>query len=301
MRERGTFLDWEGPLILSIVRSMRPRQWTKNAVLLLPLAFSGELRQPTKVLYSLGALGIFCLLSGAVYLFNDARDAQVDRLHEKKRLRPVASGELTPRAALIASVLLAACSLGASLWLGSTFTLVSVGYLALQLGYTLYLKHEVILDVMSIGAGFILRVVAGAVAVSVYVSPWLVACTGLLALFLGFAKRRSELSELEESAVGHRRSLEHYSTPYLDSMIATATSSTVVAYTLYTVISPAAVRAPGLIMTTPFVVYGLFRYLYLVHIRDLGGSPEEILLTDRPLMIDIAAWGLVVVIAVYIG
>lgn len=275
---------------LALLATMRPKQWTKNLIIFAPLIFAGRLTLTTSDLRAFAAFVVFCLVSGAVYIANDLADLDQDRLHETKRARPIAAGDLDSRAARAALVVLIVAALAGSFALGTPFGLVATGYLMLQTLYTFWLKNEVILDVMSIAAGFVLRAYAGAVVISVEGSPWLYYCAALLALFLGLAKRRHELVLLEADAHNHRPSLRHYSPPLIDAMLSAVTSATIVTYALYTFFSTTGRENQYLMLTVPFVVYGLFRYLYLVHQRNLGGSPEEILLTDRPLIINIVLW-----------
>lgn len=284
----------------ALLVTMRPKQWTKNLIVFAPLIFAGEITVATNGLRTVAAFVVFCLISSAVYIANDLVDVELDQAHETKRTRPLAAGALAPRTAVAALVVLLLAALGGAFALGVPFGLVSVGYLLLQTLYTFWLKHEVILDVMSIAAGFVLRVFAGAVVIGVPGSPWLYICAALLALFLGLAKRRHELTLLEDGAVDHRPSLEHYSAPLIDSMLSAITAATIVTYALYTFFSDTARESQYLMFTVPFVVYGLFRYLYLVHQQNLGGSPEEILLADKPLIVDIALWLVAVGVVLYL-
>jgi 4-hydroxybenzoate polyprenyltransferase len=288
------------PLALSAIKALRIKQWTKNAVLFAPLLFAKGFGREGLVLKSAIAVAAFSLLASGVYLVNDWADKEKDRHHPEKRHRPIAAGLLQLPAVLM---LVALCWGGASalgLWLGTPFLAVCVAYLLLQVLYTWVLKKAVILDVMAIALGFILRVVAGAVAINVVVSNWLFLCTLLGALFLGFAKRRHELSSLEGSASAHRANLEDYSLPMLDQMMSISAASTILAYGLYTVSAETVehVGSDKLKFTVPLVVYGMFRYLFLVHKRGAGGSPEKVLLSDAPLILDIvlivalAAWAL---------
>lgn len=274
----------------AILSSMRPRQWTKNLIVFAPLIFSGLMGSVDAIVRSTAAFVAFCLVSGALYIVNDLIDAPNDRIHETKRERPIASGALSPRTALIAAVAAVSVAAAVGVILGPPFLLVIVGFGALQAAYVTWTKHQVILDVMSISIGFVLRAIAGGVAIAVPVSSWLLLCAGLLALFLGFAKRRHELLLLEERAFEHRPVLGDYSTGLIDSMLSAITAATIVAYALYTFYSSTARETHYLMLTVPFVIYGLFRYLYLIHQRNLGGSPEEILLSDRPLIIAILLW-----------
>jgi 4-hydroxybenzoate polyprenyltransferase len=283
----------------AVLVSMRPKQWTKNLLVFAPLIFAGDLDDPRLIAIGAAAFAVFCMIAGAAYIFNDLTDLQADKLHRKKRARPLAAGELSPRVAVAAAAALTAVSLAGAFALGRPFALVVIGYALLQVAYTLYLRHQVILDVMALATGFVLRAVGGAAAIAVSISPWLLVCTALLALFLGLAKRRHELVLLEEDAEGHRPVLGHYSAELVDEMISAVTSSTIVAYALYTFFSPTAAHTRYLMLTVPFVVYGLFRYLYLIHEKNLGGNPEDLLLADIPLMVDIVLWLAAVVILLY--
>jgi 4-hydroxybenzoate polyprenyltransferase len=281
--------------------SLRPEQWTKNLVVLAGLLFGGGLTDPRAVLLALAAFAIFCALSGAVYLFNDVSDRDADQQHPLKRSRPIASGELPVRTALLAAGFLGAVAVEAALLVSPSLGLVAGAYLTLLFVYSAALKNIVILDALTIAAGFVLRAVAGAVAVNVPISHWLLVCTTLLALFLAFSKRRHELTLLGEGAIGHRRILEEY-TPYLlDQMVSVVTASTLVAYSFYAT-SPETTERLGtskLGLTIPFVLYGIFRYLYLVHQRRGGGSPAALLMADRPLLACVALWALSVGLILY--
>jgi 4-hydroxybenzoate polyprenyltransferase len=281
--------------------SLRPHQWTKNLVVFAALALSKHLFEPEPLGRSVLAFVLFCALSGTVYLLNDVADVERDRLHPLKRLRPIASGALSPRAAALLAVGLALGSAGASLLLGPMFASCASAYLILNLLYSFYLKEAVILDVLCISLGFVLRAVAGAVAIGVVISEWLLVCTLLLALFLALSKRRHELVTLSGSAVGHRKSLSEYSPYLLDQMISVVTASCVTAYAFYTMApdTVAKYRTDRLAWTIPFVLYGIFRYLYLVHQKEQGGSPTDILLTDRPLLATVGLWAATIVLIVY--
>ncbi len=285
----------------ALLASLRPRQWTKNGAVLAPLIFAREALQAGPALRALAATAGFCLLSSAVYLFNDLIDRERDRLHPVKRLRPIASGALAPAVAAAAGAGLVALALGVFLWLGRAPLAAAAGYLALQVAYTALLKRMVILDVIAISIGFVIRVASGALAISVPISNWLYLCTFLLALFLGFSKRRAELVLLEQSASEHRASLADLSLPLLDQLIGAVTASTVVCYALYTM-SDDTIRkfgSDGLKFTIPCVVYGIFRYLYLLYRRNEGGSPERLLLSDLPLILDIALYVGIVGVVLY--
>jgi 4-hydroxybenzoate polyprenyltransferase len=265
------------------------------------LALSKHLLERDAFLRALVAFVVFCGLSGAVYIVNDLADVDRDRLHPRKRLRPLASGALAPGVARAAAILIGALSLATSTLLGLPFAALAVVYVVLNLLYSFQLKHVVIVDVIVLSLGFVLRAVAGAVAIDVAFSTWLLVCTLLLALFLALAKRRHEITTLLDGAADHRRALAEY-TPYLlDQMISVVTASCLVAYAFYT-LAPETVekyRTDRLAWTIPFVLYGIFRYLYLVHRKEQGGSPTDLLLTDRPLLVDVALWALAILAIVY--
>ena len=280
----------------SYLRLGRPKQWTKNGFVLAGVVFSGEALLPGALLAALLTFAAFCALSSAVYAANDALDVKEDRKHPLKRQRPVASGEISPRSAFVYAGLLAVIGLSLSFFINAGVGLAGLAYLALQAVYTPVLKHLAVLDVMSISGGFVLRALAGVAAVGSPVSPWLIVCTGLLTLFLGFSKRRHELATLGEGAVGHRRNLRDYSVPLLDQMMNIMISATLIAYSLYTF----TVYENQLMMSSiPFVVYGVFRYMLLVH-RDGGGNPDTLLLADRPLQVTLFLWLGVVMFVIYI-
>jgi 4-hydroxybenzoate polyprenyltransferase len=270
-------------------------------VVFVALALSKHLFEPEPFLRALLAFVIFCGLSGAVYLVNDIADLERDRRHPRKRLRPLASGALTRGVAALAAALLGASSLAASLFLGVPFAAVAAAYVLLNLAYSFRLKHVVIVDVIVISLGFVLRAVAGALAIGVPFSTWLLVCTLLLALFLALSKRRHEITSLMEGASDHRKILAEYSPYLLDQMISVVTASCLVAYAFYT-LAPETVekyRTDRLSWTIPFVLYGIFRYLYLVHRKEQGGNPTDILLTDRPLLLDVALWAAAILAVVY--
>jgi 4-hydroxybenzoate polyprenyltransferase len=285
-----------------MARAMRPRQWIKNVVLLVPLVFARGVFEQGLVVRALAAALAFSLLASGVYVVNDWVDREKDRLHPDKRKRPIAAGHLGFAAAM---ALVATCWGGAAAvgwYVGTPFLGIMGGYLVLQVLYTGALKKLVILDVMAIALGFIVRVVAGAVAISVEVSNWLFLCTLLGAVFLGFAKRRAELSSLEDAATAHRSNLADYSLPMLDQMMSISAASAILAYGLYTVAheTVARVGSDRLKFTVPCVVYGVFRYLFLVHKRGAGGAPEKVLLGDLPLQADIALFFAIAAWALYV-
>ncbi len=285
----------------SLIASLRPGQWTKNLVVFAGLLFGRRLFDPAAVGEACAAVAIFCALSGVVYLLNDVADREADRVHPLKSRRPIASGELSPRLAMTTALALAAVSLALAYWLRPAFALVALSYVLLLAAYSARLKHVVIIDVLTISIGFVLRAVAGAVVIGVAISHWLLVCTVLLALFLALSKRRHELTLLADGATDHRRILGEYSPYLLDQMIGVVTASTLIAYIFYT-ISPETVQnfqTEYLALTIPFPLYGIFRYLYLVHRKDGGGSPAEMLVTDRPLLACVALWAATVVVIVY--
>ena len=285
----------------SLVRTLRPEQWTKNLIVFAALLFGQKLLDPEAVTRTLAAFVVFCVLSGVVYLVNDLFDQDADRRHPTKRFRPIASGELSAGVAVTWAIVLGSAALGAAAWLGLVFALVAAAYLLLFVLYSRWLKHVVIVDVMSIAIGFVLRTVAGALVIGVPVSDWLLVCTVLLALFLGLSKRRHELTLLADSAAGHRRILDDYNPYLLDQMISVVTASTLMAYIIYCTSQDTIERfgTRNLVLTVPLPIYGILRYLYLVHRRDGGGNPSELLITDRPLLICVALWGLVTTLVIY--
>ena len=285
-----------------LFHSLRPEQWTKNLIVFAGLIFGLELFNPHAVGRTVAAFVVFCALSGAVYVFNDIMDREADRRHPLKARRPIASGALSPALAGGVALVLAAGALSVSFWLGARFGAVALAYLLLQSFYSGPLKHIVILDVLTIAIGFVLRAAAGAVVIDAPISHWLLVDTILLALFLALSKRRHELVLLADGAAGHRRILDEYSPYLLDQMISVVTASTLVSYIFYC-ISPETVQkfnTDMLGLTIPFPLYGILRYLYLVHRRAGGGSPSEMLLNDRPLLVCVALWVLAVVVIVYL-
>jgi 4-hydroxybenzoate polyprenyltransferase len=286
---------------VSFLVALRPRQWAKNVFVFAALVFAERLGDPAAVLRVCGAFAVFCVLSSAVYLINDVRDREADRRHPQKRRRPIAAGEIGPGAASAASLILAVVALFAAFTLSDALGRVAAAYLVLNLAYSFGLKRIVILDVMMVASGFLLRALAGALVIDVAISRWLVMCTGLLALFLGFVKRRQEIAATEEDSAA-RPILREYSLPFLDQMIAIVTGATVVAYSLYA-FSPEVAQKLGtenLGLTIPFVLFGIFRYLYLVHQRGVGENPTSVVLTDLPLILDVLLWAVAVVCALYV-
>ncbi|MFZ5446086.1 MAG: decaprenyl-phosphate phosphoribosyltransferase [Myxococcota bacterium] len=287
------------PVIVAAIRALRPRQWIKNGVLLVPLLFAKSIFAQGLVLRALIAVVAFSLLASGVYVVNDWFDREKDKLHPEKRKRPIAAGHLSGAVAALLVILAWGGAATLGWWLSAPFLGALGGYLLLQVLYTGGLKRLVLLDIMAIALGFILRVVAGAVAIDVEVSNWLFLCTMLGALFLGFAKRRAELSSLEDASA-HRASLADYTVPLLDQMMSISAATSILAYGLYTVSKETVDRVGSdhLKFTVPFVVYAIFRYLFLVHKRGAGGAPEKVFLSDVPLMITaglylaVAGWAL---------
>jgi 4-hydroxybenzoate polyprenyltransferase len=287
-------------LLWAIVRSLRPRQWAKNLFVFAGLVFSQQLLTP-KAWTAGAAFLLFCALSGAIYLLNDVADAEKDRLHPEKRRRPVASGALPRGLAIAVGVALIAVALVLSFRLSLDFGLVAAAYAVLLTAYSVWLKRLVILDVLTVAIGFVLRAVAGAVAIEVDISGWLLICTVLVALFLALGKRRHEYLTLHGDAAAHRPILAEYSEGFLDQMIAVVTASTVTAYALYTM-SPETVakfHSRLLPLTLPFVLYGVFRYLYLLYRRQLGGNPSDLFLQDRALIVNTLCWILALIVILY--
>jgi 4-hydroxybenzoate polyprenyltransferase len=288
-------------LVRDIWQLLRPTQWSKNTVLFAALIFSKHLFVFPDVAIVAAAFLCFCCVASGAYVMNDIRDCERDRQHPLKARRPLPSGRIQRGTALLVASALTGAGLIGAFALGLGFGLLTAFYFALQVAYTFVLKDMVILDVMSIATGFVVRAVAGGVVIAVPVSPWLIICTFLLALFLGFSKRRHELVLLDDRAIEHRASLREYSPYFLDQMIAVVTASTVVAYAIYTV-SPEVREKLGtdqLYLTVPFVLFGIFRYLYLVHQREQGGNPTQLLLSDQPMLIDVVLWILTASVLLY--
>lgn len=288
-------------MLRALIKSMRIRQWTKNVFVLAAVVFDRQLLNPPAVAKSLAGFIIFCLLSSSVYLINDVMDAEADRQHPEKRNRPIASGQLKASTAVIAAVVLVLISVPASFIISFWFGWITVAYFVINLAYSSWLKHIPLLDVMIIAMGFVLRVAAGVTLVTVErFSPWLYVVTTLGALYIGFGKRRSELALLDKEANHHRRVLDGYTIQLLDQLILIVSSTTIIAYSLYTFSAPNLPSNHTMMLTIPFVLYGVFRYLYLIQIKQAGGAPEELLLTDRPLQITIILWGIAVLVIFYL-
>jgi 4-hydroxybenzoate polyprenyltransferase len=285
----------------ALIKTMRPDQWTKNFVLFAGLIFAHHLFNPGLLGTSVMAFLLFCLLSSAIYIINDIQDIEQDRAHPLKSKRPIAAGLLTIPTATVFAVMLTGVALVCSFWLDREFGYATLVYFLLLSAYSFYLKHIVILDVLTLAIGFVLRAIAGAVVIHVEFSSWLLLCTILLALFLGLSKRRHELVLLGDHAQSHRKILEEYSPYLLDQMIGVVTASTLMAYALYTM-APETIQKFGtkyMILTIPFVIYGIFRYLYLVHQKEQGGNPTTLLISDKPILLNVLLWGLVSVVLIY--
>jgi 4-hydroxybenzoate polyprenyltransferase len=287
-------------VIIGLIKTMRPKQWVKNIVIFAPLVFDVKLFDMRYLAQTLAGFILLCLVSGTVYIINDLADVEKDRQHPRKRNRPLASGQLGTSAAVIAAILIPFVALPLSFLLHPTFGATLLIYLLIQFTYSFWLKNVVIIDVMLIASGFLLRVAAGVPLVEAErFSPWLYICMTLLALLIGFGKRRHELVLLQENANMHRQSLEEYNLPLLDHVLSIVTASTLLAYALYTFSAPNLPPNHAMMLTIPFVLYCIFRYLYLIHVKGMGGAPEEIVFSDRPLQVAFVLWGLSVVIVMY--
>jgi 4-hydroxybenzoate polyprenyltransferase len=289
-------------LIGAIIQSMRPKQWTKNSFVLAGLLFTLDRPHPVSdILRVAAAFAVFCVVSGSIYILNDVRDIDRDRNHHFKNRRPIASGRLSVSAAWPAMIVLAGVGLVSAFLLSTIFGVITSTYVLLQLAYSFGMKDLVILDVMLVATGFVLRAVAGAEVIDVVISPWLLMCTILLALFLGLAKRRAELVLMEENASSHRVSLGRYTVPFLDQLIGITTAATMMSYALYTVLSETGKAHPYMMATLPFVIYGVFRYLLLIHENAGADSPEMLVISDKPLLADIFLWAVACAAIVKLG
>ncbi|MCL4871512.1 MAG: decaprenyl-phosphate phosphoribosyltransferase [Anaerolineae bacterium] len=287
----------------SLLKAMRPRQWPKNVLFIYaPLVFDGKLDEPLSVARVTVTTVLFILMSSAIYLLNDLADVESDRQHPDKQNRPIASGKLPEGVAWAAAFLFATFALAGGFLLTWQLGVILLLYLGKQIAYSYWLKRVVLLDVFVIAIGFVLRVGAGVAVIEVErFSPWLYVCAGLLALFLGFGKRRQELVLLGSTAESHRSILAEYSIELLDRIIGIVTTSLLVAYSLYTFLAEGLPENHLMMLTIPFVMYGIFRYLYLIHIKGEGGAPEDIFFKDRPLQVDMALWGVMVMVSLYIA
>ncbi|MCK6630270.1 MAG: decaprenyl-phosphate phosphoribosyltransferase [Anaerolineae bacterium] len=287
-------------MLTGILKSLRPKQWTKNGFVFAALIFDIKLFQAEPLAKTLYGFVLLCFLSGTVYIINDLVDVEKDRQHPTKRNRPIASGRVPLRVAIISAVVLSVVCLSLSFWLDPTFGIVALSYWLLQIAYSLILKNIVIVDVLTVAGGFVLRVAAGVVLVQAErFSPWLYVFTVLLALFLVLGKRRQELALLKEQATNTRAILDEYNLPFLDEMMAIVTAGTVMTYSFYTFSAPNLPANHLMMLTIPFVLYGIFRYLYVIHVQGNGGAPDEVLLVDRPLQISIVLFTLTAIAILY--
>jgi 4-hydroxybenzoate polyprenyltransferase len=285
-----------------LLKAMRPRQWTKNSFVFFALIFDKQLFLREPFLKTLEGFSLFCLISSAVYLFNDIADIEADRKHPEKKKRPLASGALSVNAALTAAFVLAGASIGLGYLLSPIFAVILVVYLVVNLLYSKWLKHVPILDVLIVSSGFVLRVGAGVALITVErFSPWLYMITVLFSLYIGFGKRRAEMTLLTQGATSHRKVLEGYTLPLLDQYITIVSSMTIIAYSLYTFSAPNLPANHTMMLTIPFVVYGIFRYLQLIQTGHAAGSPDEVALKDRPLQATVLLWGLAVIAVFYLS
>ena len=287
-------------MLTALFKTMRPRQWTKNVFIFAALVFDKQLFVVDSFLRTLAGFALFCLISSCVYIFNDLADVEADRQHPEKKNRPIASGKLPVNVAWGAGIVFVAIALGLSYWLAPAFCLVVAAYFILNLAYSLSLKHIAILDVLIISVGFVLRVGAGVTLIAVErFSPWLYIVMFLLSLFLGFGKRRAELALLAHGAGSHRKVLDGYTLPLLDQYIMIVSGTTIVAYSLYTFSAPNVPENHSMMLTIPFMVYAIFRYLYLIEVKHAGGTPEEVLLSDRPFQASMLLWAITVIVIFY--
>lgn len=290
------------PTLRAVVAALRPKQWTKNGLLFIALAFTLNLQDTSLVLRTLAAFGCFCALSSAGYLLNDVFDAEADRAHPTKRMRPIASGQVAVNFALGLGLVLVIAGLGGAFLINPLLGLLALAYAVLTGFYSTTLKHIVLLDIFGIAGGFVLRAAAGAVAIDVPISPWLYSATLLGALLIALGKRRTELETLGvEAAVGHRRNLESYSIEFIDQLILVISSAALMTYALYTFSAENLPKNHSMMLTIPVVLYGLFRYLFLVREGDVGAAPEELLYRDRPLLAAIVLWAVLAVTVLYLG
>ncbi len=286
-----------------LIRSLRPVQWLKNGFVLAPIIFSGRIDDPEAWVWGVLAVVSFCAASSATYLVNDVVDRAADRAHPEKCRRPIAAGEVSPGFALAAALALVSVSLLVAVWIGGWFPLTVIAYVVLVVLYSVALKQLVFLDVLVLAAGFVLRVLGGVIAIDVPLSRWILLVAYLLALYLALGKRRAELAMLGEAAGSHRVVLGHYTLPMVDHAISVVLGATLLAYALYTMApdTVAKVGSEGLLATVPIVLYGLLRYLYLLHRHELGGSPTRVLITDRPLLLCVVLWAIVAAVVIGTG
>lgn len=287
--------------VRALVRAMRPRQWPKNGLVFIALAFTLNLQDSALLLRSVATFVCFCGLSSAGYLLNDVMDIEADRAHPTKRLRPIASGHVPISVAVGFGIALAVIGLAGTFAISLLLGVLAVAYALLTAVYSMTLKHIVLLDIFGIAAGFVLRAAAGAVAIDVPISPWLYIATLLGALLIALGKRRTELETLGEAAIGHRRNLESYSIEFIDQLILIVSGAALMTYALYTFSAENLPRNHSMMLTIPVVMYGLFRYLFLVREGEIGGAPEELLFRDRPLLASVAVWAVLSVMLLYLG
>lgn len=288
-------------MLIPLLKTMRPRQWPKNGFVFVALFFDGKLLRLESLLPTIGAFLLLCLMSSAVYIMNDLADIENDRQHPIKKNRPLPAGKLNPQVARVAAVLFALGSLGAGFLLNWEFGLVLLAYLLSQIAYSFWLKHVVLLDISIVTAGFVLRIAAGVTVIDVQrFSPWLYLFGGFLALFMVLGKRRHELTLLGDNANNHRAILKEYNLDLIDRLLGIVTTSAIVSYSLYTFLAEGLPGNHLMMLTIPFVLYGVFRYLYLIHVRELGGAPEDILLRDRAFQISLVGFAIVVFLTLYI-
>jgi 4-hydroxybenzoate polyprenyltransferase len=287
--------------LFGLLRTMRPKQWLKNGFLFVPLVFDRKLFDAPHLLETLAGFALWCLISSTVYLINDLTDIEADRAHPAKRTRPLPSGQLSKGVAIGTAIILPLISFPLAYLLKPAFALTLLIYLVLQIAYSFRLKHVVLIDVMTLASAYLLRVIGGVLLVEVVrFSPWLYLFTTMLALFLGFGKRRQELVLLQENANNHRAILDQYTIGLLDEMIQIVTGATVLTYALYTFSAEGLPANHSMMLTIPFVLYGIFRYLYLIHVRGEGGAPDEVILRDRPLQATVLLWGFAVLLILYL-
>jgi 4-hydroxybenzoate polyprenyltransferase len=289
-------------MLKAMIKTMRPKQWTKNVFVLAPLVFDRQLTNLDALIRSVAGMLLFCLISSCVYILNDIMDVESDRAHPEKRKRPIASGELSIKSAVILLTVLLLITIPLSFWLSKAFGIIAVIYFLVNFAYSTWLKHIPLIDVLIVAACYVLRVAAGVVLITVQrFSPWLYIVTTLFALFIGFGKRRAELSLLESEAKSHRRVLDGYNIPLLDQLITIVSGTTVVAYSLYTFTAPNVPPNHTMMLTITFILYGIFRYLWLISVKSAGGAPEELVFTDRPLQLTVLLWGISVVLIFYLS
>jgi 4-hydroxybenzoate polyprenyltransferase len=288
--------------VYGLLRTLRPRQWIKNVFVFAALVFDGKLLNWPLLAKTIFAFVLFCMISSTVYIINDLADLEKDKQHPKKRNRALPSGQLQPWFAVLGAVGILGVCLPLSFWLNVYFGAIILGYFLLNIAYSFLLKHVVIIDVMVVAAGFVLRVAAGVVvAQAERFSPWLYVCMIFLALFLAIGKRRHELTYLAEGANSHRKILDEYSIGFLDEMSRLVTTGALIGYSLYTFSATNLPPNHAMMLTIPFVIYGLFRYQYLIHVKGEGGAPDMLVYTDLPLLVDLALWGLAVVLIMYMS